>query len=244
MFAKVQFCLWASLRSSVGKESACDAGDLGSIPGSRRYPGEGNGNSLQCSSLENSMARRAWQAIVHGVAKVGHDLATKPPPIVAKTLFLYSEDVFVSSIFCLLCPFVSSAAELSKSNASSGIRSSATWGQWSCFSGIFYAGWFSKNAVSVGQTSSGVLNWDVDPGWEKNIEKKKERDDSARDKQRYPRHTGTPEEGQPRAHPSFPHRNNLSFHCHWAKELLSIRESAWRDGVHESFPWSWWHVFE
>ena len=61
MFAKVQFWfwLWASLYSSVGKESACDAGDLGLIPGSRRYPGEGNGNLLQCSCLENSMDRRA-----------------------------------------------------------------------------------------------------------------------------------------------------------------------------------------
>ena len=72
------------------------------------------------------MDRRAWQAKVHTVSRVGHDLATKPPPILAKTLFLYSEDVFVSSIFCLLCPLVSSAAELSKSNALSGVRSSTT----------------------------------------------------------------------------------------------------------------------
>ena len=55
--------------SSVGKESACNAGDLGSIPGLGRSPGEGNGNPLQYSSLENSMDRGAWWAIVHGVTK-------------------------------------------------------------------------------------------------------------------------------------------------------------------------------
>ena len=52
---------------SDGKESACKAGDLGSIPGSGRSPGEGNGNLQQC--LENPMDRVAWQATVHGVAK-------------------------------------------------------------------------------------------------------------------------------------------------------------------------------
>ena len=51
-----------------GKESACNARDLGSVPGSGRSPGEGNGNSLQYSCLENSMDREAWQATVHGVA--------------------------------------------------------------------------------------------------------------------------------------------------------------------------------
>ena len=56
----------------MDKESACkagDTGDVGSIPASGRYPGEGNGNPLQYSCLENPMGRRAWQAIVHGVAK-------------------------------------------------------------------------------------------------------------------------------------------------------------------------------
>ena len=64
--------------SSVGKESAYHTGDLGSIPWSGRSPGEGNGNPLQYYCLENPMDRGAWQAIVHGVARVGHDLATKP----------------------------------------------------------------------------------------------------------------------------------------------------------------------
>ena len=54
---------------SDGKESACNAGDLGSIPELGRSPGEGNGNPLQYSCLENSMDRRAWWATVHGIAK-------------------------------------------------------------------------------------------------------------------------------------------------------------------------------
>ena len=54
---------------SDGKESACNAGDPGSTPGFRRSPGEGNGNPLQYSCLENFMDREAWQATVHGVTK-------------------------------------------------------------------------------------------------------------------------------------------------------------------------------
>ena len=54
--------------SSVGQESACSAGDLGSTPGSVRSPGDGNGNALQCSCLENPMDRGARWAAVHGVA--------------------------------------------------------------------------------------------------------------------------------------------------------------------------------
>ena len=54
---------------SVGKESACNAGDPGSIPGSGKSPGEGNVCTLQYSCLENSMDRGAWRAIVHGVAE-------------------------------------------------------------------------------------------------------------------------------------------------------------------------------
>ena len=54
---------------SDGKESACNAGDLGLIPGSGRSPGERNGHPLQYSCLENPMDRGAWQATVHGVTK-------------------------------------------------------------------------------------------------------------------------------------------------------------------------------
>ena len=52
-----------------GKESTCNSGDTGSIPGWGRSPGEGNGNPLQYSCLENSMDREAWWATVHGVTK-------------------------------------------------------------------------------------------------------------------------------------------------------------------------------
>ena len=55
--------------SSAGEESAYEEADLGSIPGSGRSPGEGNGNPLQYSCLENCMDRGAWQATAHGVAK-------------------------------------------------------------------------------------------------------------------------------------------------------------------------------
>ena len=54
---------------SDDKELACNAGDPGSIPGSERSPGEGNGNPLQYSCLENPMDRAAWQITVHGVVK-------------------------------------------------------------------------------------------------------------------------------------------------------------------------------
>ena len=59
----------------VGKASARNAGGLGSIPGWGSSPREGNGNPLQYSCLENSMDRGAWQATVHGLARVQHDLA-------------------------------------------------------------------------------------------------------------------------------------------------------------------------
>ena len=59
-------------RGSVDKESACnagDAGDVGSVPGSVRSPGGGNGNPLQYSCLGNPMDRGAWWATVHSVTK-------------------------------------------------------------------------------------------------------------------------------------------------------------------------------
>ena len=56
------------LGTSVSKESAWSAGDTGLIPGSGRSPGEGNGNPLKYSCLENPMDRGAWHATVHRVA--------------------------------------------------------------------------------------------------------------------------------------------------------------------------------
>ena len=57
------------LGSPACKESACNAGDLDSIPGLGRSLGVGHSNQLQYSCLENSMDRGTWQAIVHGIAK-------------------------------------------------------------------------------------------------------------------------------------------------------------------------------
>ena len=59
-----------------GKESASNAGDWGSVPGLGRFPGEGNGDTLQYSCLENSMDRGAWQARAHGSQRVEHDWVT------------------------------------------------------------------------------------------------------------------------------------------------------------------------
>ena len=60
-----------------GKESACNAGDPGSIPGSGRSPAEGNGNLLQYSSQRNPTDRAAWWATVHRVAKSRTRLSDK-----------------------------------------------------------------------------------------------------------------------------------------------------------------------
>ena len=60
---------WGFPDRSVGKESACNAGDLCLIPGLERSPREGKGYLLQYSDLENSMDRGAWWATVHGVTK-------------------------------------------------------------------------------------------------------------------------------------------------------------------------------
>ena len=73
---------WGLPRWLSGKESAASVGDTrdgGSVLGSGRSPGVGNGNPLQYSCLANSMDRGAWWATVHGVGRVGHDLVTKLP---------------------------------------------------------------------------------------------------------------------------------------------------------------------
>ena len=62
---------------SAGKESTCNAGDLGSIPGLGRSAGEGKGYPLQYSCLENPMDRGAWWAESKGLQRVGQDWATE-----------------------------------------------------------------------------------------------------------------------------------------------------------------------
>jgi len=72
---------------SVGKESTCNVEDCLQCrrpkfdPWVKKIPGEGNGNPLQYSCLENSMDRGACQATVHGVSRIRHNLAIKPPPL-------------------------------------------------------------------------------------------------------------------------------------------------------------------
>ena len=62
-----------TIGGSDGKESTCNVGDLGSIPGLERSPGGGHGKLLQYSCLENAMDRGAWQAAVLGWQRVGYD---------------------------------------------------------------------------------------------------------------------------------------------------------------------------
>ena len=66
--SSLEFC------GSAGKESTWDAGDLGLVPVLGRSPGEGNGNPIQYSCLENPMNGEAWQATVHGVKKSHSDM--------------------------------------------------------------------------------------------------------------------------------------------------------------------------
>ena len=70
--------------SSLIKNLPANAGDAVSIPGLEQFPREGNGNPLQYSFLENSMDRGDWQATVHGVTRVRHDLMTKQWQIMVK----------------------------------------------------------------------------------------------------------------------------------------------------------------
>ena len=80
--------------SSVGKDSACNAGDPGSIPGLGRFLGEGNDNPLQYFAWRIHGQRSLAGYTVHGVTRVGHNLSTKPPP--QNILLLLAADKFAS----------------------------------------------------------------------------------------------------------------------------------------------------
>ena len=81
---------WGFSGGSVSEESTCSAEGGGSGPGFRRSPGERNGNPLQ-HSWENPVGGGDWRAAVHGVARVGLDLMTNPPP---------EETLTIISSFC------------------------------------------------------------------------------------------------------------------------------------------------
>ena len=71
---------WASQLVIVVKNLPANAGDAGSVSGWGKSSAEGNGYPPQYSCLENPTVRGAWQASVHGVARVRHNLVTRPPP--------------------------------------------------------------------------------------------------------------------------------------------------------------------
>ena len=106
---------------SGGKASACNAGDLGSIPGWGRSPAEGNGNPLQYSCLENCMDRGAWWVTVHGVTKNRTRLSDK-------TCTCIEESRVLKPLLMLpLCPnFISSlrfsSVQFSRSVMSDSLR--------------------------------------------------------------------------------------------------------------------------
>ena len=85
---------------TVVKNPPANAWDLGLIPKLRRSPGEGNGYTLHYSCLRYSTDRGAWQAIVHAVTRVGHDLATNNNNNVVHSLYCYSNE----SINCIAWP--------------------------------------------------------------------------------------------------------------------------------------------
>ena len=94
------------LSSSDSKEFACNVGDLGSIPGSERSPGKGNGNPLQDSYLENSMHRGARPAIVHGVAKSQTQLSNSHPHTQSRCTYSLNSCVLRKTCFIFSCLFL------------------------------------------------------------------------------------------------------------------------------------------
>ena len=97
----------ASLIAQSIKNQPANSGDWGLIPHLGISPGEGNGNSLMYSCLENPMDKGAWRATVNGVARVGHNLAAKPPTKCTYYHFITFFQLFLQfSVYFLL--FVSS----------------------------------------------------------------------------------------------------------------------------------------
>ena len=80
---------------SDGRESACNVGDPDSIPGLERTPGEGNGNPLQYSCLEDSMDKGAWQAIVLGVTNSMTNTFTSPSEVRLQSSIVVSDKKFL-----------------------------------------------------------------------------------------------------------------------------------------------------
>ena len=81
------------------KNLSASAGDMCSIPGLGRYPGELNGNSLQYSCLGNPIDRGAWWATVHGLQRVRHDLVTKQQ----RWIEIYLSGSYLESLLRIIC---------------------------------------------------------------------------------------------------------------------------------------------
>ena len=99
-FFRALYCIfWDFPGGSDSKASAYNMGDLGLIPGLGRSPGEGNGNPLQYSCLENSMDGEAWWATVHEIAKSQTRLSN-----FTFTFIVYFNSILFSQIFaCQVC---------------------------------------------------------------------------------------------------------------------------------------------
>ena len=108
-----------------GIEPACQAGEVGSTPGSGRSPGEGNGNSLQDSCLGDPMDRGAWRAIVHGVAKSRARLHDNIPHSHIQTPVTFSILILCVQTHTLY-EFIPTLLISSQSPLSSGV---GTWGR-------------------------------------------------------------------------------------------------------------------
>ena len=94
--------IFGFLDGSNGKESVCNALDMGSIPGLGRYPGKGNGNPFHYSCLENSMGRGAWWATVHVSQRVGHNWVTNTFNAFFAASRVASSHLSLTLLLCLL----------------------------------------------------------------------------------------------------------------------------------------------
>ena len=165
-----------------GKASAWNAGDPGLIPGLGRYPGEGNGNPLQYSCLENSMDGGAWWATVHGVSKSQtrlSDFPSLPYSLPLSTLMSYFSDsltlltwwwfsrwVMSNSCNPMDCSLpASSAREILQARIlewvaisfSRGSSQPRNWTWVSCIAGRFFTNWAMREALTDIASSSFTL---------------------------------------------------------------------------------------
>ena len=111
------------LGGSGGKASASNVGDLGSIPGLGRSPGEGNGTPLQYSCLENPMDRGAWWVTIHGVSKSWTRLSN----------FIYhllSRDALEKSSESRMCETYERAARIAHYGELKSPSTKRDWGEW------------------------------------------------------------------------------------------------------------------